>query len=237
MDYTSAQLARLAHADAVYELSEHLISHASAYADSYGRGAFLTEEAAQVVTEALKLLIAAVVADRLRGASWSDVGDALDITKQSAHERFAHAERQFREALLFPQRYPEHGGLGDTVAPYAALEPDRVRDRLDAWVVERRHSSGPNRDEPLPVTRGLEAMRNTWTIDRTGQVLELTDALTHSKLPDGITREHAERRLAELKVALYERMIDQRPEDTDVALQLMQARERLRDLTQRAEQP
>ena len=190
-----------------------------------------------MVTEALQLLIAAVIADRLRGASWSDVGEALDITKQSAHERFADAERQFREALLFPYRCPEHGGLGDTVAPYAALEPDRVRDRLDAWVVERRRSSGSGRDEPQPVTRGLQAMRDTWTTDRTRQVLQLTDALIHGELPEGVTRENAERHLAELKVDLYERMVDERPEDTDVASQLMEARERLSQVTQGAEQP
>ena len=44
-----------------------------------------------------------------------------------------HAERSFREALLFPHRHPEPGDLGCTVAPYAVEEPDRVRERLDRW--------------------------------------------------------------------------------------------------------
>ena len=44
-----------------------------------------------------------------------------------------HAERSFREALLFPHRHPEHGDLGFPVAPYAVEEPARVRERLDRW--------------------------------------------------------------------------------------------------------
>ena len=39
----------------------------------------------------------------------------------------ASAERRFREALLFPHRYPENGGLGYIAAPYAVEEPERVR--------------------------------------------------------------------------------------------------------------
>lgn len=230
MEYTSAQLARLAHADAAHDSSERLVALASAYADSYGRGAFLTEEASQAYNEARSLLEAAVVADRLRGASWSDVGEALDISKQSAHERFAGAEREFREGLLFPHRQPEGGGLGVTVAPYAVLEPDLVRERLDAWVVERRRSSGPERDEPEPMTRGLAAMGERPTLDRTRQVVALADALIHDALPEGVTREEAEWRLAQLKVELYERMVDERPHDDAVALQLMAARERLGEL-------
>jgi hypothetical protein len=62
-------------------------------------------------------------------------------------------------------------------APYAAEEPDRMRLQLDAWVVERRRSSGPDRDEPEPVTRGLVAMSATWIVETMSQVLALTDAL------------------------------------------------------------
>ncbi|MGO9959160.1 MAG: hypothetical protein ACLP50_24860 [Solirubrobacteraceae bacterium] len=235
MEYTSARLARLTHADAAHELSERLVSLTSTYADGHGHGAFLTEETAGVLSGAHELLAAAVVADRLRGASWSDVGESLGITKQSAHERFAEAEREFRDALLFPHRQPEHG-LGYTVAPYAVVEPDRVRERLDAWVIEHQRSSGPNRDEPSPVTRGLQAMRDTWTIDRTGQVLELATALIDDRLPAGVTHEQAERRLAELKVELYEAMHAKNPEDRQVALQLMDARENLITRTQAAPQ-
>jgi hypothetical protein len=228
MEYTPKALARLAHADAAHELSERLVAQAATYADGYGRGAYLTEEAATVVRDAIDLLRAAVVADRLRDASWSEVGEALEISKQSAHERFANVEREFREALLFPHRHPEPPpALGYTVAPYAVQEPDRVRERLDAWVIERGRSSGPGRNEPEPVTRGLAAMSDTWITERMSQVLELSDALIRRELPNGVTYEQAQRRHAELKVELYERMAADRPDDIDVAAQLAQARQAL----------
>ena len=135
MRYTPAMLARLTYSYAAYELSERLVSEAGTYGDEYGRGAFLAEEAATIVSEAMALLEAAVVADRLRGASWLAVADALEVSAEAAQERFASAERRFRDALLFPHRYPENGGLGYTAAPYAVEEPDRVREQLDAWVV------------------------------------------------------------------------------------------------------
>jgi len=230
MDYTSARLARLTHAHAAHELSQRLVAVASTHADGYGRGAFHTEEAAQVLSDAQALLGAAVVADRLHGCSWSEVGEALEVSKQSAHERFAGSEREFREALLFPDRQPTPDMPRYTVAPYAVQAPDQVREQLDRWVVKRRSRSGPERDEPEPVTRGLAAMRDSWVTDRMGEVLALSQALIDRTLPDGITYEQARRRHAELKVQLYERMISQNPNDTKIALALMQAREDLTTL-------
>jgi hypothetical protein len=230
MDYTSAQLGRLTHADAAHELSERLVSIASTHVDGYGRGAFLTEEANQVLADARALLAAAVVADRVRGASWAEVGEALGISKQSAHERFGDAEREFRDALLFPHRDGPPGGLGYTVAPYAVEQPDTVRERLDRWVVEHRRSSGPGCDEPQPVTRGLEVMSDRWTTDAIGQVTQLARRLIDRTLPDGVSEDTARRRLAEVKLELYERMHVERPDDPEVAVQLMEARDRIAQL-------
>jgi hypothetical protein len=101
MRYTPAMLARLTYSFAAHELSERLVSEAGTYGDEYGRGAFLAEEAATIVSEAMVLLEAAVVADRLRGVSWLAVADALEVSAEGAEERFASAERRFRDALLF----------------------------------------------------------------------------------------------------------------------------------------
>lgn len=229
--YTPAMLARLAHADAACELSEKLASEVGTYADGFGRGAFLTEQAAAVPADARALLQAAVIADRLRGAPWASIAEALDSSPESARERFAQSEQDFRDAILFPYRYCENGSLGSTVAPYAVEEPDHVRERLDAWVVEHRRSSGPDRDEPQPVTRGLTAMSATWIVERMSQVLALTDALIKRSLPAGVGYEQARRRHAELKVELYEAMAADRPEDREVAVQLLAAREDLAEFT------
>jgi hypothetical protein len=230
MRYTPAMLARLTYSDAAYELSERLVSEVSTHSDGYGRGAFLAEEAATIVSEANALLQAAVVADRIRGASWAAVADALDLSTDAARERFGSAEREFHEALLFSHRYPEHGGLGYTAAPYAVEEPDRARQRLDAWVVERRRRSGPDRDEPEPVTRGLAAMSGTWIAGRINQVLELSNALIKRELPDGVAYRDAELCHAQLKVELYEAMAAERPEDHEIETHLAGARNRLAEL-------
>lgn len=66
MAYAPAMLARLAYSHAASELSERLVSEASTYGDVYGRGVFLGQEAATIVSEAKALLEAAAVADRLR---------------------------------------------------------------------------------------------------------------------------------------------------------------------------
>ena len=152
------------------------------------------------------------------------------MSADAAQERFGSAERRFREALLFPHRYPENGGLGYTVAPYAVEEPDRVRGQLDAWVVQHRRSSGPDRDEPEPVTRGLVAMAGTWIAERIGQVLALSDALLTRLLPDGVSYKDAQLRHAQLKVELYEAMAAERPGAREVELQLVEARQRLAEL-------
>ena len=229
--YTPAMLARLAHAHAAFDLSERLVSEVSTYADSFGRGAFLTEQAATAAADAAAFLEAAVIADRLRGAAWGDVAEVLGTSPEDARERFALAEQEFRDALLFPHRYSENGSLGYTVAPYAVEEPDRVREQLDAWVVEHRRSSGPDRDEPQPVTRGLTAMSATWIVERMSQVLSLNDALIKRSLPAGVSYEQARRRHAELKVELYEAMAANRPEDREVAIQLRAARADLAEFT------
>lgn len=234
MKYTPAMLGRLAYSHAAYELSERLVSEVGTYSDGFGRGAFLAEEAVTIVSEANALLEAAVVADRLRGTSWDVVAETLGVSAEAAQERFGSAERQFREAVLFPHRYPDNGGLGYTVAPYAVEEPDWLRRRLDAWVVEHRRSSGPDRDEPEPVTRGLAAMARTWITERIGQVLELSDALLKHTLPNDVGRQEAELSLAQLKVELYEAMATERPGSREVERQLTEVRQRLAELSERA---
>ena len=209
------------------------MSEVSTSADEYGRGAFLAEEAVTIASEANALLEAAVVADRLRGASWAAVAEALNTSAEAAQKRFGLAERRFREAMLFPHRYPDTGGLGYTAAPHAAEEPDRVRERLDAWVVEHRRSNRRDRDAQDPVTGGLSAMGRTWIAERIGEVLELSDALIKRQLPDGISYKDAELCQAQLNVELYDAMATERPESLELEQQLTRARQRLVELSER----
>ena len=112
MQYTPAMLARLTYSHAAYESSDRLASEASTYGDEYGCGAFITEEAATIVSEAQALLESAVVADNVRGASWPAVADALDVsagrragdsTKPSADFRFAREQQRETARSRRPQ--------------------------------------------------------------------------------------------------------------------------------------
>jgi hypothetical protein len=110
--YTPAMLARLAYSHAAFELSERLVSEAATHSDAYGRGALLTEEALATFREAEGLLEAAVIADRMRGASWPAVGEALDATAECARDRFAEHEREFRAALCSRTAIPRTAAWG-----------------------------------------------------------------------------------------------------------------------------
>lgn len=229
MEYTNRSLARLAYSDAARELAERLVSTADPSSDAWGRGASLTEDANEILTAARELLAAAVVADRQRGCSWADVGNSLEVTRQSAQERFVDAEREFREAVLFPHRHPESGGFGYTVAPYAVEEPDLVRARLDQWVTAVRPPAA-GRDEAAPVTAGLAQLQAHATADGIADLLALTKMLLDDALPVGVTKDQARRRHAERNVQVLERIASERPDDAQAAGELANAQAELEAL-------
>lgn len=81
------------------------------------------------------------------------------------------------------------------------------------------------------MSAGLQTRR---TLDETGAVIELAKLLLDASLPQGVTRERAERELYERKVAVFERMLAEGTTDSGVATQLAEARARLAELTSEA---
>jgi hypothetical protein len=222
--HTRGSLARLAYGDGARELSEQLVSTAATTSDSWGQGAFLTEEASAIFIAARELLAAAVVADRERGCSWSDVGEGLQVTRQSAQERFVAAERDFREVVLFPGRTSADGGSGRCVAPDAVENPEQVGRRLDQWVRAARSARGSDQDDHAPVTAGLARDEAHGSVSRMSDVLALKRMLNGGELPAGVSRAIAERRHAELNVDLWERVCAERPDDEQACAELATAR-------------
>ena len=47
-----------------------------------------------------------MVFEREQGASWQDIGAALGISRQTAHERFAEVEQRWKDALRRPWPRP-----------------------------------------------------------------------------------------------------------------------------------
>jgi hypothetical protein len=224
--YSDSSLGRLAFSQACRELSDLARAHVSTYADGHLRPGELLEGATRLVAGAEAALRMAIVAERLRGTSWADIGEALGVTRQSAHERYAPFEREMRAALLFPDREGEHGGLGWWAVPDGLEDPERTARDLDEWERRHRERTDPDRGE-TPVSAGLQARR---TLDETGAVIELAKLLLDGSVPDGVSHERAERELYERKVAAFERMLADGTADPGVATQLAEARARLAEL-------
>lgn len=103
--YTQADHARVAMAEAAWgtfiEAFRAIVpeeNYPRGITDGAGPGA-LIRDALLVRQAADRLLTAAVVATYEQGQSWSDISLMLEVTKQSAHERFAAAVDAFRRDL------------------------------------------------------------------------------------------------------------------------------------------
>lgn len=115
------------------------------------------QAAAHLVFQAQQVLTGAVVAERLGGASWEQIGAALGVSRQAAHERYAAEEKRFRDELAHPENPDYTGEVGQfryRLHP-GARDPEGQAAELDAWVV--RHRDDPDED-PNPVSRGLVRM-------------------------------------------------------------------------------
>jgi hypothetical protein len=153
----------------------------------------------------------AVVAERYRGTSWAEIGEALGVTRQAAHERYADAEREVREALLFPGRDGEEpGALGWWASPDGLAHPEETARDLDEWERRHREPTDPDRGDRA-VSAGLKPRTVT---DEIGTVLALSKLLREAHdqrafggqeqpecLPRGVSYGRLERELYERKVA------------------------------------
>ncbi|MFC5854186.1 hypothetical protein ACFPZI_20975 [Streptomyces chlorus] len=108
----------------------------------------------------------AAIFERERGTSWEEIGEALNITRQSAHTRFADHVKKWRAPLDKPERLLADGTPDDERIPYGAryapghprpafgTAEDTARD-LDRWL---RQHTGPTDhwdDQETPISGGL----------------------------------------------------------------------------------
>ena len=119
-------------------------------------GAVLAD-AARVLAAAQRFVEAAAVFERVGGADWQLIGDALDVSARTARVRFALSEAAFREELLSPE--PEGtrsgGAAGEmpSLRAHMAREPSETALDLDDWVL--RHADGDSDLGTAPVSGGL----------------------------------------------------------------------------------
>jgi hypothetical protein len=160
--YTDATHARIALARAAAELSDlasTLVPIGETELHANGEGHFAGDQlqtALTVVSQAQQVLVSSVVAKRMAGMSWEQIGEALNTRRQAAHARFTAAATRFADQLLLPADGID-SGESEHCSPHAPRGPSAAAAALDAWVVERRAPSDVD-DAPNPVSRGLIRM-------------------------------------------------------------------------------
>ncbi|NRQ30868.1 hypothetical protein HII36_03315 [Nonomuraea sp. NN258] len=189
----------------------------------------------RLLEQARGILRNAVIAERLAGTSWEMIGEQLgEISKQAAHERYGAAETVFRRAALMAWLIPERAfdQIGELADPDAALArlnrflhpPPEPGDRPSAG---SPRTPGPRRTaEPGQPPPGHA---EPTIAEQAALVAEATDLLRAQEgaQPAEYQRRAAELGLARRKVALYEAVAAERPDDIEHADLLTGARARL----------
>ncbi|MFC4117366.1 hypothetical protein [Nonomuraea zeae] len=159
--YTEQSLAQLALAATAQELADFLIGFVAVWSDYNPRP---VEDAARFVRRAQELLDRAVIVEKVGGASWEDIGDTLEITRQSAHAKFLKVTEEWEEAVKRPivtdEMYGISGGLETRTynrMPAGTATPDETAAYLDKWALAHAQADGRDVGE-RPVSGGRARM-------------------------------------------------------------------------------
>lgn len=151
-------------------------------------------EARMLARSARELVTAAVVFERERGTSWSEIAPHLGMTPAEAEHRFTPAVAAWREALAEPLgRAPDTGRLFHRL-PVAAEDPQRHAERLDFWAAWRlgyqdKHAvtDGLDGDDLPPDTEGRDL--DGWMPEHhLDAFLGLTASYANAPSPDAADR-------------------------------------------------
>lgn len=198
--YGQVALARIAYSAAAAELSD--ASRSRVHTDSdQGRpiGEFV-DDALQLVARAAEVLDRAVVLERERGASWAQIGEKLEISKQAAHQKYGSIFEQWRAALDEP--LVQRGKIFDCRLPDGPDDPEAWVRRLDSWV--NRHK------DPDDAKRSVSGQLERATL--TEQVVQLLRLATVVRDTKDATKRRA---FLERKAELLKRIAESRPGDSD----------------------
>jgi hypothetical protein len=151
---TSRALAHLALGVAARETSDFARGLVPTGPARSGYDGALLADAVRIAELAQRVLAAAVVVERADGTTWEEIGEALGITRQSAHKRWQPTVAAWDDQLEQAST-PGPGAEDDPVA--RAAGPTLVAAELDEWVVRHREPRDPIEGEH-PVSEVLELM-------------------------------------------------------------------------------
>lgn len=172
-------------------------------ADGYAQGGELVEEALALRGQADEVLGLAVAGERARGVSWQVIAEQLEMTRQSAHERFAGAVKKIDEGILFPERSGGPGRLAWWACPDGIEDPRRTIEALDAWAIRHREATDPVRERP--VSAGLAAGEDAGrrSVEAIAVAAEVARRLAGGDLPPGVSERQARQVLLEHKLIAF----------------------------------
>ncbi|WP_328665537.1 hypothetical protein OG905_00975 [Streptomyces sp. NBC_00322] len=212
--YTRTALARLLLSDANREVAESALGRIGTEDDSSSTvmpGDFV-REAASLIRLAEYAQRQAVIYERERGTSWEEIGEALGITRQSAHAKFADYVKAWRAPLDEPERLHPDGTPDDRRIPYGARyapgsavpangSAEKTACTLDRWL--RQHSGPADKcaDQEHPVSGGLSRLS---TIE---MALLVGDAAHRMQMDHLVPDPQAQADLWDLHADLSERLI------------------------------
>jgi hypothetical protein len=226
-EFPPSDLARLAHAKAARELSDTARAEVPTHADPDAEEGDFVARGLRLVHEAERVLELAVVLERERGASWETIGMALgQITRQSAHERYAAAHHEFLDALMFPVRRDPDLAWGRSALPDGLEDPAHTAGKLDVWAIRHREPTEPGAEQISPVSAGLH--RDGLHASETSLLARMAAVVAAGALPPGVDPETARRTLIERRVAHYRRVLAADPTDVETRAALTAAEAELR---------
>lgn len=206
IQYGRRERMRVALSTAARDLSESAAALVPTDSDAWAYQGELIQDAKRLLGAANYLLTLAVACERHAGVSWATVGDALgDISRQSAHDRYAKELGRYERAMLLSWLKNETDGAG---LPDGAGDTAKTAASLDRWLAARR-ATGEIRDQVATVTGGIKPISLAEEA-----VLGLAAAAYLTRLGPDVPADE----LHELRVALsrrtiahYERVIAHEP--------------------------
>jgi hypothetical protein len=221
-EYPPSEMARLAHAKAARELSDTARGEVATHGDPQAEEGDFIARALRLVHEADRVLELAVVLERERGSSWEAIGLALgQITRQSAHERYAAAHRDFLDALMFPVRREPGQAWGHSVLADGLEDPKHTASKLDVWSIRHREPAEPGAEQISPVSAGLRG--DGLDPSETNLLARMSTLVASGVLPPGVDAETAGRMLLERRAARYRLVLEADPTNVEARAALTAA--------------
>ncbi len=221
--YSREARARVALSLACQDLSDSARHAVPTSSDGYAQSGGFVEMAAGMVSAAQHVLQLAAVLEREKGTSWEDIGEALEISKQAAHERFSGAHDRWRKQLAEP--WVPSGSLLSCQLPAGAEDPATWAQRLDEWVIRHREQTDVDPGQ-RPVSGNL---REASLVEQISMALAEVRALQereHAGTASASQRRNWYRRKAEL----FERLAAAEPREPAYAEAAANARRQLAEL-------